>query len=193
MAGFTDERVNAILRGPRAFRVVTFPGTEGDGAVPIAVRLLTDREVDLARVQAQADLRALSATRQWDPVTWADIDPEHFDRLVSRQVVWAAYYDPATIAQPTPARFFPTPTDVGSLDATTVERLMRLYLEHQEFVAPLRKADEKEVTAILDALGKGLGSSALLDAFERSTLVRLCLSLASLLRSSSPTNKSPTG
>lgn len=183
MAKFTDAQVAAIVRGPRAFRTVAFPGTEGPEEVKLAVRVLTDAEVDACRVQAQVQLRGQAQQRGWEPVSMTDIDPQHFDRLVQRQIVWRAYYDVATIASPKPEQFFPTFDDVAGVDAGTVQKLFMLYDEHRAFVAPLRTASEEEVKALVEGLGKGLGSSVLLDDFERSTLVRLCISMASALRS----------
>lgn len=183
MPKFTDTQVNAIIRGPRAFRPVVFPGTEGDNEVKVAVRVLSDSEIDACRVQAQQLLRTNATQRGWDPVTVTDIDPEHFERLVQRQIVWWAYYDVETIGKDKPERFFPTYDDVAALDTTSVQLLFALYTEHQSFVAPLRTASGEEVKDLIEALGKGHGSPALLGGFERSTLVRLCISMASALRS----------
>jgi hypothetical protein len=186
---FTDPQIAAILRGTREFRSYAYPGTEGETAVRVAVRVLSDSEIDLARLQAQIDLREIAKARGWDPVSMTDLDPDHFERIVERQIVWRAFYDAATISREKPELFFPTAKDVAEQGAPMVKRLFALYLEHQAFVAPLRTASEEEVRELGEALGKGHGSPVLLDALERSTLIRLLLSTASALRSSSPTSR----
>lgn len=183
MPKYTDAQVNAIIRGPRGLRPVVFPGTEGEREVKVAVRVLTDAEMDGCRVQAQHIVRTTATQRGWDPIAANDLDPEHFERMVHRQIVWWAFYDVETIGKEKPERFFPTYDDVASLDTTSVQRLLALYLEHQHFVAPLHMASGEEVKELVEALGKGQGSPVLLDGFERSTLVRLCTSMASALRS----------
>lgn len=183
MAKITDAQVMSVLQGVRSLRPVVYPGTEGGTEVKVAVRVLSDEEIDLCRDQAQAMLRTKAAQRGWDPVAVTDIDPDSFERLVQRQIVWRAFYDVDTVAKDRPEQFFPTYVDVAQRPAAEVQRLFQLYLEHQAFVAPLRSADEEQVKEIVDALGKGLGSPAVLDGFERSTLVSLCISMARALRS----------
>jgi len=183
MATFTDERVQAIIRGARAFRVVSFPGAPPEAGVQIAVRLLTEAELDGCRLEGQAKLRAFCETRKWDPTTAVDMEPGLVTRWQERQLVWAAFFDAATIGDPTPRRFFPTYRDVEELDATTVTRLHEAYVQHQEWVAPLNRMEPKEVEELVVALGNGRSASAELHRYERSTLARLCISLASALRS----------
>ncbi len=180
MAKFTDERVTAVLLGTRAPRVVVFPGTEGrgDGEVQIAVRLLSDTEIDHARTAAQDALVADASSRKRDPQLFVDLDPEYLERLVMRQVIVRAFVDPDTLSRDRPEPFFPTVADVARLDSTTLGRLFALYLEHQAWVCPHRAGSEEEVTELEELLGKGLPAPALLGRFEHATLVRLLISTA---------------
>jgi hypothetical protein len=189
---FTDAQVHAIVRGPRGFREYDLPGAAG---IRVAVRVLSDAECDDARVEAQTKLRSIADARKWDPVSMTDIDPEHLTRLTQRRIIFRAYYDcDTTSGEPEKAeRFFPTHADVDSLDTTTIERYFQLYLEHQQWVAPLRSADEEGVRALADALGKELDGSVFLSGYEASTLRSLCISLARALHSTSPTIRSSTG
>lgn len=180
---FTDKQLQAIVRGARAFRVIEFPGAPPESGAQIAVRLLTESELDACRLEGQAKLRAFCEGRKWDPTTAVDIDPSMVTRWQERQVVWAAFYDASTISGEKPERFFPTLRDVEELDATTLTRLHEAYAYHQEEVAPLRKMEPKEIDELVSSLGNASSASAELHRFERSTLVRLCLSLASALRS----------
>lgn len=180
---FTDKQLQTIIRGARAFRVIAFPGAPPESGATVAVRLLTEAELDGCRLEGQAKLRAFCEGRKWDPTTAVDIDPSLVTRWQERQVVWAAFYDAATVESERPERFFPTVRDVEELDATTLTRLHEAYALHQEEAAPLRKMDDKEIEELVVALGNASSASAELHRFERSTLARLCISLASALRS----------
>lgn len=188
---FTDERLAAILRGRRAFRVIDFPGAPPEAGVKIAVRVLTEAELDSCRLQSQVKLRSFCETRKWDPTTVVDIDPGLVSRYSEREIVWSAFYDPETIDKEQPDRFFQTVRDVESLDATSLTRLHEAYNEHQEWAAPLHRMTEEEVQGMIEQLGNAQSAPAELHRCERSTLVRFVISLASRLRSStSPTSKS---
>ena len=178
MAKFGDTEVGAILRGARAFGTYPWPGKP---SVRVAMRVLTDGEVDDARLQAQVTLRDWSKGRALDPVSVVDIDPEHFTRQQMREVVFLATHDPDTTESLKPERFFLTPHDVRHLSTTEVQGLFDLYVQHQASVTPLREAGEEEVGELLEAMGKGPVVPALLADFERSTLLRLLLSMVSKL------------
>lgn len=182
MSKFTDERVSAALRGTRNFRVIDWPGP-GKVETKVAVRLLSELELDEARLEAQMALRGNAKARGWDAESMASIEPELLQRLIERQIIWLAFYDADTVdrAGRTPERFFPTPRDVGTLDSVTVTRLFTAYCEHQTWCAPFRSMSDEEVTSFVEALGKGQTAQALLEGYERSTLARLCISMASRL------------
>lgn len=183
MAKFTDAQVQAIVKGAKRFSTIAFPGAPTESGVQIAVRLLTEAELDGCRLEAQARLRAFCEGRKWDPTTAVDMDPSLVTRWQERQVVWAAFFDAATVESGEPKRFFETYRDVEQLDATTVTRLHEAYVQHQEWVAPLHKMTAEEVEELVTALGNASSASAELHRFERSTLARLCISLACALRS----------
>lgn len=180
---FTDQQVQAITRGVKAFRVIPYPGAPPESGVTIAVRILSEFSLDACRLEAQAKLRAFCEQRKWDPTTAVDIDPSLVTRWQERQIVFEAFFDPATIAGDTPERFFPVMRDLEALDAATVTKLHDAYLLHQQEVAPLSRMTDTEVKEMVEALGNGSSASAALAQFERSTLLRLCTSLASALRS----------
>jgi hypothetical protein len=180
MARFADVQVTAVVRGARAPRTVAFPGREG---VVVAVRLLTDQEIDDCRLRAFAALKKGAEKNGWDVATLTDVDPDLLARMQTREIIARAFIDSETTENEKPTPFFSSADEVGrEVDAPTVELLFTLYLEHQSFVAPLKSASEEEVKALAEALGKAPPASVL-AAFDRSTLVRLCTSLASALRS----------
>lgn len=179
MPKFGDKELAGVLRGAQTFGIYPWPGKP---AVKVAIRVLTDGEVDDARLQAQVSLRDWAKSRGLDPVSIVDIDPEHFTRLQQREIVFFATYDPDTSSSPKPERFFLTPHEVRNLTTTEVGSLFDLYLQHQATTTPLREAGEEEVAELLEAMGKGRGVPANLAGFERSTLLRLLLSTVSKLR-----------
>lgn len=180
MAGFDDARIRLMILGAkRAFRVVDFPGAH---EIKIAVRLLTEREIDACRVEGQRQFLSICSARGWSPEKAVVIDPLMHTRLVDRQIVWRAFYDADSIGDPDKARpFFASENDVAELDATTTADLFQAYIEHQDLVTPARHMGEEEVKALVDALGKGHTPGVVLRSFERSTLESFALSMAKRL------------
>jgi hypothetical protein len=181
---FTDETVHKILLGTRAFRVVDFPGRP---EVKVAVRVLSEAELMHTRVQAQDDLRKLAKRRHWsDLVAAVDLDPSLFDRFATRALVFWAFYDPDTIQEKEPKRFFMVPDEVESLDTTTVTQLCDAYAEHAALVTPLRQVTEDQVREIVEALGKAQIGPEVFSGFDRTSLQNLCTSMARVLRKTAP-------
>lgn len=194
MPTYTDERVLAVLRGKRAPRTIPFPGAPLESGIVVAVRLLTEAELDHCRLNAQGKLRTYCESKKWDPTTAVDMDPAMMGRYVEREIVFLAFLDADTAADKEPKRFFPTMHDVEALDAATLTRLREAYDEHQDWTSPLARMSDEDVRGFVDVLGNASSVPAELQRFERSTLVRLCISLASRLRSTtSPMNKSSPG
>ena len=182
MAKFSDDRIRSIIEGPRAFRVYEFPGAEG---VEVAVRCLTEAEVDSCRVAAQTHVREQAKKRGWKPEAMVEIDPHCFDRAIERAVVWRSMFDSETISGDDPGRFFDSPKDVATLDSVTLTTLSSLYIEHQEWVSPLALLPQEEVDELVESMGKGPAASVFLGRCAPSTLRHFVISLASALRSGS--------
>lgn len=181
-----DDRIRALVLGPsRAYRTLAFPGRS---EVRIAVRALTEREIDACRVEGQRQFLDLCRARGWDPDKAINIDPLMHSRLVERQIVWRAFFDPDTIAGPDPRPFFPSDSDVAELDSITTTDLVSAYAEHQEFVSPSRGLSPEEVERMIDAMGKGSEPAVVLRTIERDSLVSFALSMARRL-SISPTGR----
>lgn len=169
-ATFSEERFRDALRGRRAVRVYAFPGVEG---TTIGVRLIADSGFDDARIEASKWFKKVAGD--------AVIDPELFDRERDRQVIYRATVDPLTLDEPRPSPFFPSMDEVRALDTRTVESLMALYLEHAEYVSPLKSLDPDQVNAFIEALKKGPSpemAAHYFSGFAHDTLVRLLISLA---------------
>lgn len=177
---FADHQVAAIIRGARTLRVIDFPGRDG---VSVAVRLLADSEVDDCRLRAFGALQKAAAAQGWDVAAITDVDPDLVARMQTREIVAKAFYDPDTIEAERPVPFFSSVAELArECDAPTVERLFQAYLEHQQFVSPLRTMSEEEVKELVAALGKEPAARVTLAGLDASTLSRLCISLASALR-----------
>jgi hypothetical protein len=181
MAKFSDERVNALILGPkRSFRTIQFPGRP---EVLVAVRALAEHEIDACRVEGQRGFLAQCKQREWIPERANQIDPLMFARLTDRQIIWRAFYDPDTTQRADPEQFFASEADVASLDSVTTSDLLSAYVEHQEFVSPLRTLVAPEVDQLVEALGKER-PQAVLHSLGRDSLVSFTLTLAKRLASS---------
>lgn len=199
---FNDERFQAVVRDRFRPRVVAAPIRVGEQDVFVAVRLLRESEIDACRVGAQRYLREQAETIKVEASAFTDVDPTFFDREYQRQVVWRAIVtvddeknEPFLDAAGKPVAFFPSMRHIREeCDSQTTEDLFSVYIEHLKWVAPVRSArTPEEVDALLAELKKGQKTTALLSAFDGETLVRLCISLALLVPSTSPTSSSSTG
>jgi hypothetical protein len=178
MATFTDERIAAMLRGRRQVFRVPFPGSAD---VEVGFRILTDAELDHCRLEAARQAKKLGAD--------LDADPELLERLIERQIVWRACVDPDSDAEK-PGAFFPSASDVATLDSVLVRELSNAYMEVQELVSPRVTLDEAGVKELVDALGKEPGATALLTRFAPPTLIACVRSLAARLRTSASSSSS---
>lgn len=180
MARFSDQRVAAILAGKRDFGIYPFPGLEG---VEVAIRVLTDYELDQCRLAAQKWVRDQCKRRGWKTEAAVEVDPQLLDRAIERELLWWACYDSETVSDDEPVRFFEKSLDVGKLDQTQIAALTSAYIERQQWTTPLLQADDEEVDELIEALGKAQVPEVFLGRYAPSTLSRLLITLASRLRS----------
>jgi len=161
--------IDAAIKARRAPASYPFPGI--DGAV-VLVRLLSDREIDLARIEAQR-----YATRSKADLS---LDPEFLEREVQRQIVWRALLDPEA-REGGHVSLFPSDADLRELPAAVIEALFRLYLEHQDRTCPMQRIEADKIPELTAAIVAG-GPTAI-SSIEPSGLVRLVLSLAAHIAS----------
>lgn len=155
----------------------TFPGTD----VPIKVRLLAEREVDFAKIEAQRFAKKLNAD--------LEIDPDFLDREIQRQIVWRSTFEPiAKEGKLVP--LFPSDAEVRDLDTVTVESLYQLYIEHQERRSVMRYLTQEQVDKLAAALRSAPQSMSYeLSRYDHGALVRLIVSLIN--RPPSETDETP--
>lgn len=163
---FTDARISEMLAGRRAVRVYSLPFAEG---IDIGIRVLSEKEIDDSRIEAQRYCKARGVD--------VDIDPDFLERETRRQMLWRALVNPADHSRP----FFPADSQLRELDTELVRVMFEAYWEHQRWVSPLTVADEELAQKVAEALGKG-PAPQLLTSFDPDTLRRLCISLALVLR-----------
>lgn len=168
MATFDDARIAEILMGRRAVRVYPLPFAR---EIEVGVRLLSEQEIDEARLEAQRYVKKVNAD--------VSVDGDFIERETRRQIVWRAFVDAADKERP----FFASDALVRGLDAEMVTALFELYYEHQSWVSPLRNLDADGVKELADALGKASNAPALLLDCDSATLRSLCISMALALRS----------
>ena len=189
-----DDRVSALLLGRRAVRVIPFPGSVSEeGAEPllVGVRILLESEIDEARLDAAQYVKNEAGKRKLDAAELLSIDAELLDREVQRAIVFRAYVDADTVSAKEVARFFQSIQAVRQLDSVIFRALFDVYLDHHNYVNPLRELSEPEVRELADALSKGQTERAFLALYDAASLRRLVLSLAAL-RATSPTGSSDT-
>lgn len=167
MARWTDESLRAALSSRFELRRYPFPGLDG---IEIGLKLLTDGELDSARLQAATFVKGKLA----DLV----VDPEFFDRAIHRELISRACFNPDNPAE----SFFGSQNDVAELDNLTVRSLFELYSLHQQSLDPYAFCPPEEVERLVEDLGKSERSVEVLKLFDAPTLRSFVLSMASMLR-----------
>lgn len=178
---FSSPQISDAIEGARKLRAYAYPGIEG---ATIAFRCLSESELDGVEAGALAEMEKLGKARKWDLVTMMSAAPELYERILQRAIVYLAAFDAETMDAAEPVRFFSKPAEIAGVDTGTVTKLFGLYCEHQSWTNPLHGLDDAGVQELADALGKGSGAAEYLAGYERSTLVRLLIALAS--RASTP-------
>lgn len=160
----TKLALKARLATQSAPRPYKFPGADD---VPIAIRLLSESEMDNAKLEAQRYV----VKRKVD----VNIDPEFFDREVQRQIVWRAMIDP--LGEGLKAPLFVSDADVRELDTVTLGNLFNAYLEHQEACSTLRQLDQATANGIAEAFrANPRGIAVELASYDHASLVKLLVS-----------------
>lgn len=176
MGTFSDEAVKKLLLGRRVVSRVPFPLAPEGSEIEVGIRSLADREIDQARVDAQAFIEGMCRRGQQPMERFVALDPEALEREIMRQTVALACVDPDDPTKP----FFASAHQVRDLDSVMVRRLWDLYLSHVDAVNPRRTLTAEQAQELVDALKKEPSQSALLEDFERDTLVTLVRILVSL-------------
>lgn len=190
MSRFDDSHISEILKGRRAVRRVPFPGAQGH---EIGIRLLTDREIDDAKLEAHRYLERRCRESKQEYKTIVELDEDMLKRAVEQELLFRAIVD-ADSTSDKPEPFFASPTQLREqCDSVTVRSLLDLYLDHQETVVPEVTLSDEDVEKLVDALGKEHEPQGILVHFAPSTLRLFVRSMANRLRGISPTGRSSTG
>lgn len=167
MAKYSDEVVAAALRPRGVVRKYPFPGAPG---IEVGIKLLSDAELDSARLQAvdycTKKLANLIA------------DPEFLDRLIQREIIARAILDPEHEGH----YFFADQHEVAQLDNLTVRSLHELYQLHAQSMDPLAFCPVEQVQELADTLGKSESAAGVLSLYDLYTARSCVLSLALKLR-----------
>lgn len=178
MGKFSDESVQLALRGRFLVRTYPFPGAQG---VEVAVKLLSDAELDSVRLEAVEFAKKKKAE--------LIADPEFLDRVIHRETVSRAFYDPASKEE----SFFSSQAEVAELDSMTVRSLYELYISHSQSMDPYAHVPKEDIEELADILGKSESSVGLLNLYDAETLRSLLLSMGLRLRETLQTLKWSTG
>lgn len=178
MATFDDARVQQMLRGTRAVKVVPFPGAE----LEVGIRILLDEEIDDARLAAQQYLERRCSKLGLDAQRFIHGDPDALDREFQRQMLQRALVDPES-PEDDRRPFFASDSDIRRITSVQVQRLWELYLDWQDAIYPRAALEPEALDELVEALKKEEGQPDVLVHFERDTLVSLVRSLVARLRS----------
>lgn len=185
MADFSDERIRAMLRGRRQIRELPMPGMDEGDELMIGVRVLLEEEIDTARAEAIQYVNAVAKRHRLDSREMLSIDGELLDREIERQLVFRAFVNPdkGDEEEQDYKPFFKAPQAVRQLDSVLQRTLFHIYLDHQNYVSPLRGLDDHEAQELAEALGKGQSGTAMLGLCDAATLRSLVHTLAVQLQS----------
>jgi hypothetical protein len=171
---FDDVAVQGILQGRRVIGRSFFPGSK---EIEIGIRLLTDRDIDLARFEAQMYLNKQCKKVDLSLSEFVNIDPESLDREHMRQVLLRAIVDPDSPPE-RPRPFFSNIEEVRALDSVMVQQLWVQYVDWQDAVNPRFKLTEEEVEQLAANLKDEPTAKVILAPFEHATLASLVRFLA---------------
>jgi len=184
---FDDAQIQAIILGRRAIGRSAFPGAAD---AEIGVQLLSERQIDLSRFEAQMYLEGQAKKLQLSLIDFVQVDPESLDREHQRQVIFRSIVEHDSSVEK-PSGFFQSIEQVRSLDSVLCQQLWEIYVDWQDVVNPRLALSEEEVTELAANLKDGLAETAILAPLERSTLTALVRILAAQVPTS-PTGKSST-
>ena len=181
-----------MLAGRRAVRAVPVPGfeaKEGEEVPTVGVRILTESELDEARIDAQLYIVQQAKKRQLEARDLLELDAELLDREIWRATILRAFIALDVEEQPgkEPPRFFESYPRVRALDSVLLVAFWELYKQHQNYVNPYRSLSDDEAKELADALSKGQIDPVILALYDAASLRRLVRSLVS------PLATSPTG
>jgi hypothetical protein len=183
VADFSDDRIRAMLRGRREVRELPMPGTDEDAGIMIGVRVLTEEEIDASRAEAVQYVNALAKRYRLEGRDMLTVDGELLDREIERQLVHRAFVDTEQIDGQPHQPFFKSPQAVRQLDSVMHRTLFHVYLDHQNYVSPLRGLSDADAEGLADALGKGQNGTVALALLDAPTLRNLARTLAVQLQS----------
>ncbi len=167
----TYNEVRKILKSRMEIRMVRLPGSD----LEVGMRLLTERDMDKARVNAFSYLADEAKRIGVQPAQLVGVDGDLLDRERARQIVMLAF------VQPNGEAFFPSAAAIReTMDALMLQDLMELYEEHQEVRSMKRQLDEEAVSKVLPGLATE-GGEMMLSYFDPGTVRRLCRALAERL------------
>jgi len=178
---FDDTAVQGIVQARRAIGRSAFPGKAD---VEIGVQLLSERDIDLARFEAQMYLDRQAKKVQLSLIEFVQVDPESLDREHQRQVIQRAFVDIDSDAALPPEKrptFFRNIEEVRSLDSVLTQQLWEIYVDWQDTVNPRLTMSEEEVSALIASLKDEQMSRLILAPLERETLQSLVRSLGARL------------
>lgn len=160
-----DQIADAYRARTFAAREARFPGE----AATVHVKLLSEREMDLARIDAIAYVKE----NRVDTVVDRD---ETLDRETRRQILHEAFVHEHEGRW---VPFISTPSKVRELDALTVDRLFEIYLDHQAAIVDASMPTAEQLDAAINvSLEAGeVGQQALAATLDARALRALVLRL----------------
>ena len=146
---FDDAAVQGMIQARRAIGTAQFPGQPD---VKIGIRLVSERDVDLARFHGHLYLDTQCKKVELRLSDYVGIDPESLDRETQRQVILVAILDLDQSTPDNPVPFFSNIEQVRSLDTVCFQQIWEAYADWQDAVNPKLNLTEEKVKELGDIL-----------------------------------------
>lgn len=172
------KEIRKLLAARRAPVATKLPSSD----IPCSMRLLSDREIDEAKIAAFKHLENKCKDEGVDVLRFLTADPEAYDRERARQVVFRSTLQaPKDEEDDEPARFFSSAEAVRELDSVVIAALLNVYEDVQDVRTAHREIPEATIEAFLDTTKEDRtfpGSLSTLDARTLRALVRALVTRA---------------
>lgn len=172
------KELRKLLAERRRPMATTMPVT----GAPCAMRLLSDAEIDDAKLAAFRYLEERAKREGVDALRFLAADPEAYDRERGRQVIFRALLQAPKDEDDEPARFFSTADQVRELDSVVLAVLLDVYGDVQEVRTAHRMLLPETVDAFVASGATDDSIDSTLSMLDGPTLRSLVRSLVARVR-----------
>ena len=166
---FEDPQIQDLLKNRKKIGRFLFPGTEG---FEVGVRLLTEKQVDVAYLKAQVHLSGLCKKAGLEFAELLLAQPELMDQESQRQLLLVALVTPESDPE-RPDPFFKKEDHIRELDNVMMRLLWSEYQGWVDQNTLREQISEEQMREIVEALKKDPDSLAGLARWNADSLANL--------------------